>query len=68
MILVQLIFIVVWMRGKSYGCSSSSAKVQKKIGRAQEGRGKGVGRGLEGMAIKEFYILTKNGGKHNNNV
>ena len=65
---VQLIFIVFGMRGLSSVCSSSSAKVQKKIGRAQEGRRMGGVRELEGMAMKDFYILTKNGGKHNNNV
>ena len=56
------------MRGLSSGCSSSSAKVQKKIGRAQEGTRMGEVTGLEGMAVNVFYILTKNGVKHNNNV
>lgn len=66
MTFVQLIFIVLGMRGKSYGCSSSSAKVQKKIGSVQEGRWNGEGRELEGLAMNVFYILTKMWGKYNN--
>lgn len=49
---VQLIFIVSGMRGLAKWCSSSSAKVQKKIGRAQEGRRMGGVRVLEWMAMK----------------
>lgn len=52
MTFVQLIFIVLGMRGLSYRCSSSSAKVQKKIGRAQEWTRKGGVTELEGMAMK----------------
>ena len=49
---VQLIFIVLGMRGLAKWCSSSSAKVQKKIGRAQEGTWNGGVTELEGMAMK----------------